>query len=409
MGCTRLELICPSTHSIIIDSDSQLYGNPLTGTIYLSFTGVDDPIQLSSLHISLFRTASLDVNPPSIGKSDLPRLKKRLSLRKSKRESRSDAEKSLFVTEILRCNLSTSPASEEVSAEGNSIWGFEFALSLPSDTPETIKTPSSTVSYELIASATLKDCHTFTNNQSLHLSRLKLPNPWDSLTHFRGFPRTKVRAEFVFRPQRPQKHTTHKHLSALLLLRDVSTPGPRHSEISVMVVKKLTWRVDEIEEWNPQQTENGTIRREREIATGCCKGRWSGMKAGSGNPRREEDIRDMKIAIPFDITIDGNTNALNDIQVSGSSVGFSQTPFLTVRHRLTVDIMTGTETFNGQTLVAQRDFVHGFGATMLIPVHEYAQEPVTMRQSGSEYWMPPGYEGMSTSPPDYRGLFDQRV
>lgn len=117
----------------------------------------------------------------------------------------------------------------------------------------------------------------------------------------------------------------------------------------------------------------------------------------------------MKIAIPFDITIDGNTNALNDIQVSGSSVGFSQTPFLTVSHRLTVDIMTGTETFNGQTLVAQRDFVRGFGATMLIPVHEYAQEPVTMGQSGSEYWMPPGYEGMSTSPPDYRGLFDQRV
>ena len=408
MGCTRLELICPSTHSIIIDSDGQSYGNPLTGTIYLLSTGVDGPTQLSSLHISLIRTTLLDVNPPSIGKNDLPRFTRRLSLRKPKRESRHGTEKSSFVTEILRCNLSTSPASEEVSPEGNSIWGFEFALSLPNDTPETIKSPSSTVSYELIASATLKVCHKFTNNQSLHLSRLKLPDPWDSLTHFRGFPRTKVRAEFVFRPQLPQRHTTHIHLSALLLLRDISTPGPRHSEISVMVVKRLTWRVDEIEEWNPQQKENGTIRREREIATGCCKGRWSGMKPGNGNPRHEEDIRDMKIAIPFDIAIDGNANALNDIKVPGSSAGFSQIPFLTVQHRLTVDIMTGTETFNGQTLVAQRDSVRGFGATMLVPVHEYAHEPVTMNQSGSEYWMPP-YEGMSTSPPDYRGLFDQPV
>lgn len=394
-----MELICPSRHAIYLNLDSMSHCDTLSGTTYLS-----EPTELSSLHVSLIQATLVNPEPhPTSNHKQKRRLSKKLfKFPNSKQEPQKlDQKKSSFVTEILRCNISTSSISNQVRQQGNAAQVFGFTLCIPQDIPETVKTPSIALSYELVASATTTNGHQRTARQTLYISRLKIPSPREVYTYIRTFPETKIRAEFILCPQLSPSNVqcSDRHVSAQLLLRDVVTPGPRHAELSMVVVKELAWRVEEIEKWDLRQAETGPVRRERTIAMNGLKGRWPATITSGENAR----AADMKIVIPFGITIDGSANALNDFDVCGSDQS-QATSSLTVKHRLTISIVTGSETVNRETgsLVDKRDTVRILGATVPIPVHEYAEESAASRRSSILNGMLPHYDGTSGGPPTYR-------
>lgn len=167
----------------------------------------------------------------------------------------------------------------------------------------------------------------------------------------------------------------------------------------MVVVKEVTWCVDEIETWNAQQTQDRPVtRQERTIATGGRKGRWTGTRTSIG------DIWsvDMTIAIPFDITIDSSAESLNDFTSEHSR----SLLLLAIKHNLTVNIVMGTETINWETgsLVDRKDAVLVLGAIVPIPVHDYAENSVISEQFKDMDTMLPQYDGCSGSPPSYSEL-----
>lgn len=174
----------------------------------------------------------------------------------------------------------------------------------------------------------------------------------------------------------------------------------------MVVVKELAWRVEEIEKWDLRQAETGPVRRERTIAMNGLKGRWPATITSGENAR----AADMKIVIPFGITIDGSANALNDFDVCGSDQS-QATSSLTVKHRLTISIVTGSETVNRETgsLVDKRDTVRILGATVPIPVHLYAEDSMVSERLQVSDAMLPQYDGATGSPPSYSELLQRCI
>lgn len=391
-----MQLVCPSKHTIFLDPNAQYYGDTLPGTIHL-----DELAELSSLNVSLMQTILLDTERHPSGDyiHEQRHPKKRFQRHKPKKEQCSlGLERTSFTTEILRCHLSTSPTSYKTR-------DHEFSLSIPRDIPASIGRPAFNISYELVASATTTSGRNLTTRQTLHISCVKIPDPQEVFRYVRTFPETKLRAEFILCPQLlpSDGQRSSKHISAQLLLRDVATPGPRHGELTMVVAKEVAWRVDEVQKWNTQQTEAGPItRQKRTIATSGLKGRWAGSKPNAGDVGAE----DTRIPIPFDIIIDDSADALTDFTSEHSR----SAPFLAVKHRLTMTIVAGSETVNRETgsLVDKRDNVRVLGATVPIPVHEYAEESVVSERLGASDGMLPQYDG-SGSPPSYFELLERFI
>ncbi|ODM19372.1 hypothetical protein SI65_05990 [Aspergillus cristatus] len=378
----------------------KLIDRHLTNVMRISRTiHLDEGAELSSLNVSLIQTILLDNERHLTGNHihEQRHSRKRFQRQKKKKPQGSgNLEKSSFTTGILHCNLSASSTSNEVCVR-------EFILSIPCDIPESTQRPSFTISYELVVSATTISGRDLTTRQNLSISRLRIPGPQEVFRYIRTFPETRLRAELILCPQLLSCHgqDRDKHISAQLVLRDVSTAGPRHGELTMVVVKELTWRVDEIEKWNIQQTEAGPANRQkRTIATGGPKGRWPGTRTSAG----DIGVADRRIAIPFDITIDSSADALNDFEADHSRA----TPLLTVKHRLTISIMTGSETKTG-SLVDKRDTVCVLGATVPIPLHEYAEESMVSERLEASDAMLPQYDGATGSPPSYSELLQRCI
>lgn len=392
-----MQLVCPSKHTIFSSSNGEFYSDSLLGTIQL-----DEGAELSSLNVSLIQTILFDNERHLTGNHihEQRHSKKRFQRQEKKKPQWSDnIEKSSFTTGIFRCNLPTSSISNEVCVR-------EFILAIPCDIPESTQRPSFTISYELVASATTISGRDLTTRQTLSISRLRVPGPREVFRYIRTFPETRLRAELILCPQLLSCHGQDhdKHISAQLLLRDVSTAGPRHGELTTVVVKELTWRVDEIEKWNIQQTDAGPANRQkRTIATGGLKGRWPGTRISAG----EIGVADRKIAIPFDITIDSSADALNDFEADHSRA----TPLLAVKHQLAIGFMTGSETINRETgsLVDKRDTVRALGATVPIPVHLYAEDSMVSERLQASDAMLPQYDGATGSPPSYSELLQRCI
>jgi len=113
----------------------------------------------------------------------------------------------------------------------------------------------------------------------------------------------------------------------------------------------------------------------------------------------------MKIAIPFDTNID-SADALNDFEAGNSRL----TPLLTVKHHLTISITTGSETINSETgsLVDKRGSVRVLGATVPIPLHEYAEESVVSERPRTSDAVLPQFDE-SGSPPSYSILLQRHI
>ncbi|OJJ85433.1 uncharacterized protein ASPGLDRAFT_45399 [Aspergillus glaucus CBS 516.65] len=166
--------------------------------------------------------------------------------------------------------------------------------------------------------------------------------------------------------------------------------------MTVVIAKEVTWRVDEIESWNTQQTQDRPVtRQKRIIATGGLKGRWAATRANAG----DTGSADMAIPIPFDITIDSSADALTDFTSEYSRLA----PVLAVKHRLTMTIVTGSETINRETgsLVDKRDTVRVLGATVPIHVYEYVEGSMVSERLEASDAVLPQYNGCSGSPPGY--------
>ncbi|KAI9926985.1 hypothetical protein ASPWEDRAFT_294805 [Aspergillus wentii DTO 134E9] len=352
----RVTLISPPSHPIYEDGDS--CSHPLSAAIHLY---ADSP--LLSLHIALVRTISLS-----------PTQNKKLWFIPSK----PNGPPKQFTDEVLSLNLATTPISAEIGPDGV-LSRYEFTLSIPSDIPETINTPESIISYALIASATTSS-QTLTDCQPLHLSRLKIHDPWEDINHFRSFPNSPIKAQYAVHPQLSEDK---KRFSGEVVLRNIARPGPRHSELTRIVVETLRWRVDEIEQWKTPEDDT----RVRRVAKGCRKWR-RGLSVS--------DFKETDITIPYEINID---HALNDFHAEDQS-----TPTLSIRHQLTVEIITGKETIDQSTgyLVARKRATQKFGATIPLPIHEYAPSEAIVKQFEPSFWMPPGYEQISIPPPEYQ-------
>ncbi|EYE94752.1 uncharacterized protein EURHEDRAFT_403291 [Aspergillus ruber CBS 135680] len=393
-----MQLFCPSKHTIFLDTNGESHCVPLSGTIRL-----DEPAELSSLSLTLMQTILVDNERHTSGyynhKERSP--KKWFQRHKPKEQQYNPSSgKISFATEILHCNLSTLPTSYQTCDHG-------FSLSIPCDIPASIGTLAYNISYELVASATTTSGRDLTTRQTLQICSVKIPGPQEVFHYVRTFPETKLRAEFILCPQllASDEQRSGKHISAQLLLRDVATPGPRHGELTMVVVKEVTWHVEEIQKWNLQHTEGKPItitRQKRTIATSGLKGRWTGAKLDAVNVGAE----DTRIPIPFDITIDSGADALTDFTSEHSL----SAPFLAVKHRLTVTVVTGSETVNRETgsLVDKRDTVRVLGATVPIPVHEYAEASVVSERLGASDGMLPQYDGSGT-PPNYSELLQRCI
>jgi len=389
-----MQLVCPCKYTIFLDRSGQYYGDTLPGSIHL-----DGQAGLSSLNVSLIQTILLGSEHPTGDHINNRRHPKKLFQRlKPKEQQRHlNPKRSWSTTEVVRCNLSTSPTL-------NRTLDHEFRLSIPCDIPASAETAAFNISYEIVTSATTTDGRIFTVHQALHISHLKTPGPQDVFRYVRTFPETRLRAELILCPQllSCQGQGRDRHISAQLLLQDVSTAGPRHGELTMTVMEELTWRVDEIHKWNIQQTERGpATTQKRTIATGRLKGRWSRTRTRAG----DSEAADMKIAIPFDTNID-SADALNDFEAGNSRL----TPLLTVKHHLTISITTGSETINSETgsLVDKRGSVRVLGATVPIPLHEYAEESVVSERPRTSDAVLPQFDE-SGSPPSYSILLQRHI
>lgn len=383
-------LVCPSKHTIFLDTHGESFSDSFSGTIHLG-----GEVELSSLHVSLVQTILLDTERHPTSENSIHEQrhpKKRFQRHKPKKQQRNASlERTSFTTELFHYNLSTSPTSNQAR-------DHEFSLSIPCDVPASIGRPSFSITYDLIASGTTTSGRNLTTRQTLHVTRLKIPDPHEVFRYIRTFPETKLRAEFILYPELSSSHGHRcgKHISAQLLLRDVATPGPRHGEMTVVIAKEVTWRVDEIESWNTQQTQDRPVtRQKRIIATGGLKGRWAATRANAGHT----GSADMAIPIPFDIAIDSSADALTDFTSEHSRLA----PFLAVKHRLTMTIVTGSETINRETgsLVDKRDTVRVLGATVPIPVYEYVEGSMVSERLEASDTVLPQYYGCSGSPPGY--------
>ncbi|KAA8645786.1 hypothetical protein EYZ11_006743 [Aspergillus tanneri] len=393
-----VQLSCPASHMVYFDSDGELYGDPLSGSIRLS--GHNEIPPLDSLQVSLVRTIRLRQLPSAVATRRTSWIKDRLALTKSKRNSRHVAEYySSFEQEVLRCNLSLNPASSTVSLDGTLLRDFEFALSSPTHTPETILSGSLVeVSYELVACATTTTGHILTDSQPLQLIRLKIPDLGEIMTHTRSFPESPVKAQLAICPQLSSPDSCRRY-TAQVELRNIALPAKRASEVTLLVAESVSWHVDEIVQWDPKNGESG-ITHSRTLASGICKGRWTAPEKIRASIS-DDTIRQMKITVPFEILIDSKIPAVSDIDERSPGDGG---PSLSVHHELTVDIVTGRETVsrdNG-SLVARKNTVRGFGVTVLIPVYSCAETSDIMSRLDMSLEVLPGYEKVSMAPPAYR-------
>ncbi|PLB52527.1 hypothetical protein P170DRAFT_462444 [Aspergillus steynii IBT 23096] len=319
-----LALSCPPSHTVYVDSDGELYGHPLAGTVQTSHT-------LHSLQVALVRTIRLDVIASNTSKRS-SRLKTRLTLRKPKHVSHTPTSTS--VQEIVRCNLSTTPAST-IHHDGHLTHEFTFALPSPLHCPETIPSGPLEVSYELIATAT-RNGYTLTDSRPLQLICRRFPDPWDIVTHARRFPGSSVKAEFTLAPQVSSGQCTR--YSADIQLCNVASPASRPSELTTLVVYRLAWRLDELITWDTKSSESTTTHT-RTLAHGTKKGRWTALQ----KPKplsSEQSIHDMRIAIPLEISVGKDVHPINDTDIDAPS----GSPPLTVRHQVTIELVTGRET-----------------------------------------------------------------
>ncbi|KAH8426541.1 uncharacterized protein LDX57_004277 [Aspergillus melleus] len=388
-------LFGPTSHTVYLDSDGELYGDPLSGTVHVSC----EISSLQSLQIALVRTVRLRTNASISSRKNS--LKSRLSWRKSTPIPNTLPTSSSFVQDVIRCNLSTTPSSSTIHPDGIVTHDFDFCLASPVHTPETIPSGTLEVSYELLASATLQNDDILTNSQPVQLICRRFPDPWDIATHSRSFPGSTMKAEFTVSPQLAGSGQCTRY-STDIQLRNIATPGTRQSELTLLVVEVLSWHLDEIITWDAKNSEPTTTHRQT-LARGTKKGRWTALRKARA-PLSEQLIKDMNIAIPLEISIPKDVKAINDLDIDASTSG-SNAPSLTVRHQLMVEMVTGTETVsrdNG-SLVARRNSVRGFGATIPVPLHSYANTTDVMRMlEGADFGLLPGYENVAIAPPEYR-------
>ncbi|KAI9041327.1 uncharacterized protein KD926_006903 [Aspergillus affinis] len=395
MTDTAVWLSGPTSHTVYVDSDGELYGDPLAGTVHIS----GEISSLQSLQIALVRTVRLCTNASIAAKRSS--LKALLSLRKSTPLPETLTTSSSFAQDIIRCNLSTTPGWSTIHPNGTATHDFDFALTSPVHTPETISSGALEVSYELLASATVQNGRMLSNARPMQLICRRFPDPWDIATHSRGFPGSATKAEFTVSPQLAGQGQCTRY-STDIQLRNIAAPGTRRSELTVLVVESLSWHLDEIITWGAKNAESTTTHHQT-LARGTKKGRWAVLREPRA-PLSEQSIKDMSIAIPLEISIGKDVKATNDLDIDASTSDYNA-PSLTVRHQLMVEMVTGTETTsrdNG-SLVARRKSVRGFGATIPLPLHSYADTTDVMKMlEGADFGILPGYEKVAIAPPEYR-------
>lgn len=388
-------LDCPSSHAVYVDSEGEPYGGPLAGTIHTSSQTLD------SLQVALVRTIQISPYASTIPTKKPTRLRTSLSFRKPKQTPKQTPASASFQQEILRCNLSTTPASSRTHPDDLVTHSFLFALPSPLHQPESIPGPGLDVSYNLIARATTCNGQNLAHSQPLRLIRRRLPDPWDIVTHTRGFPKSNVKLELTLLPQLSASGQC-THYSGDIQLRNVALPGTRPSEWTALVVEKLSWRLDEIITLETKTSE--TTTQTRDLAHSAKKGRWPAVgNVDLHGPLSEQSFEDMAISIPIEINLGKDSHAINDITITDPD-----SPSLTVRHQVTVELVTGRETISRDTgsLVARRSSVQGFGATIPVPLHSYADAADFLKMMDADAALLPGYEKVATAPPEYKEVVD---
>ncbi|KAL2826409.1 hypothetical protein BDW59DRAFT_160933 [Aspergillus cavernicola] len=308
---------------------------------------------------------------------------------------------------LVQCNIQHSPDEICSVDEDTTCLKFTFSLPVPDSIPATANTSLGDVSYaieaKVIPSADL-------NEQPLHVSQpvriLRSVVP-ATVSHLRKYPGDKVVTELFMTPTAHHSRSHRKHkasYSVQWLAQSTIMSGVRESEVKYLVANGFKWEVDEVAKFlsiskagSPEDSETKIICREqhvRQLCTGHGKGRW----VASGTINEGSD----RIEIPFDISIPTEAMAADDS--SASSYFWQDEPSsggeilaVTVEHLLTLEVVTGEDTFHRQTgdLVERQCRVKSYKAVFPFSVREYVEENFSVTDSlpkyGEAYLFPPRY------------------
>lgn len=427
MEIQTLHLESPKTHYIFLGDQDEGYSEPMTGSV--DITVPSSSIGSSGyphIKVGLERTITSARRRPDPVRRNSGGLLQKLQKRRSAQENSTtiiEHGSSTDTETLIQCHLWHIPDEIQYNHGNNTAnLRFNFALSIPRETPPTMETMLGTVSYALSASLMSRSGER-TTSQPIQILRRAIPDYCGTIHESRSFFDERFNVALDLIPNKSPGSDMKASYTAKLSTEQTVIPGPRATERRYVVIKELKWRVEEIVRVLSIPSHGGI--QDAEWKEECVRQLCNGSQTGYWTlPRdlRNGQATDTTIEVPFDISIPRSANVAEKIGISAyntdtkqprqhdlssperdpSNPALPKTTALSVAHRLRLDIIAGADTVDQVTgrLVDRQPLWKLFGASFCLPIHEFASPEEVPDAALFANDIPPMYEP-GFQPPSY--------
>lgn len=418
MDSSNLNFELPSYYHIVSDSKGGSYSEPLSGIAVLTGFTQKELADLHLLKISLVCVLSTKDRGKCISESNLLARFNRWRL----------TRQSPYPTYSARC----CSVIEQMTLHGPFTGGSEveykipFRLPISANIPGTSMTGLGNISYFLVASAKTVNGRSLSDiSREINITHQLCPDQY-STQHTCNYSVLNLITKIILTQDIASVTRSKIPVNAKVFVRP-ARPADRPIEYRCVAIRGIRWRVEEStkvfnqrkcrEENLPQCQPIEEQSSTRVISKGLLKGYWKILQCPSGaecSPRNDDPSVEIPLEISIATDIDSPSEVglgcyLSTFKPTDSSQPIQQEEILsttqknmmiTIEHRLKLDILTSEDTFcvHRHILVDRKPLQTALGASFPLWIIDRAKEDVKDILNEA---MPPRYEEVSISPPDY--------
>lgn len=417
---SSLYIISPKSHNIYFNELGDSYFRPISGIVAFQAPRCIHTMASTQLRVQLTRTITCNPCPPTTSQSQglLECMRRRFTKTEPAEVNRTCSTIGDVTEDILP--VLDSQANGDGSMESQNIQ-IPFTIPIPVDIPGSVSTDLGEVSYDLIASVITGNDTITSTRQPIHVYRQGISDE-PTIEYARSYPNSKVITQISLSQHLRTKSKSDLYFAMTIKLRNPMTRGERASEFKCSTVRGIRCRVEEVTKFLSKSDEGSRdVERVfiREIRKGRQKTHWETIEGPPGT-QQGDTVRSGSVNVRFGFTIAKNANPAQRTDQScydfdpGHLDPSTMPPELleyytsttkanlvmTVEHRLKLDLLTGEDTFerDTMTLVDRKPLRIALNASFPLFIGGFNDEdigPAVLERH------PPRYEEVPIAPPSY--------